>query len=374
MRGSATRAILAAYVGKKTILLRWKEIKEFTKDAFNNETTLCRTLDRLCEEKVLLKVDKNCIPIEKKGERKGKVFYLLLKKNERRAVWASDARAFDNAPIHKMAFRPQMSVYGMETSDFEDEGDEREEFDRILDEMNILVLRLMALRMQVFRRSLKKHVETLTKDIDDPIVRWMTRCYLWGEGFLPFIFSFDRVSEPLMKSSSRSFLEGLEKETLDDRNRERLGRSMKEAHDVPSKYEGKLQEIRKRMKQHLEGVVVCDLNLVHPFIGIHPGRVEEAFDAFVESSESIPRPSPEFTALKSYIQPSDPYVGDKSTLSLAIDRALEEDWAEFVREYFENLRQKERRLFEEMSKTILSDMPAPPDIEELKSYWGLFAD
>lgn len=364
MQDDVTQKILSKYLEKRTDILRWKEFKDIT-----DHMTLQRRLDRLCEFEVLEKVDKNKMPI-KGGKSAPETYYLFHRVHWKRAIWSSDMKELKGARVDKLSFWGNVSVYGMDESDFEGMDKERKQYEFIVNEINKLVGALRGLKMRVVQKKLRRHSEVLEKCIKDPLERWMAECYLWGEVVVPLYMPWEQPGRRFLEDVKRQALQMTQKEDFDDDVKKRVEKGVIEGLRVPSTHQDVLRAPIKDAKRFLDGVVVCHVALRTMMDDTDLSRTEAAFEVFLESGKRSSSSSPILELLPKYTRDTHRYSVKKSRASLAMGMAIKEGGIEFFKRFLEMKDELDRDFFGLAFKSGYLNPPAPPTLRDLRNYWA----
>ncbi|MCJ2556998.1 MAG: hypothetical protein LN415_07845 [Candidatus Thermoplasmatota archaeon] len=366
MRDDVTQQILNKFFEnrKRRQRLRWKDFK-----GISNQMTRQRRLEGLCEVGVLDKVDKDG-KSTKGGKEAPVTYYVLAKKQRNWAIRASDMNSLKDISFDKLTFRQQVSLYGMDESDFEGMEKEKEEFGRILFNMEYLVSSLMKLKMRVLQRRIRQYSESLRDDVKDPLVRWMMECYVWAETLIPPALWGDESGSQFVELEAGRWIKKFrENESLNDDERKRAVRGLEEGLRIASSHDETLQDMRERMMSDSGGLVVGNFGVENATKSQDISKEEGIFETFVESGKEISPYMEKHKLLADYSHADDQYVPGESRLLRAMDRAVKEGGVEFVMEYIEPRNLGIIDYLEMALITGLLEPPSVPSVMELKDYW-----
>lgn len=364
MNDRVTQEILNKYVEEGADRLRWNKFSKIT-----NHMKLQRRLDKLCEFGILGKEDGNGNPI-KGGREAPESFYVLRGNHWKRAIWTSDMRSLREAHVDKLFFRRNMSLYGMDESDFEGMEREKEQCEHLMALIDFLLGALGGWKMLVVQKKLHKNIEALEKNIDDPIVRWMAERYLWGEVVVPFLMSWEDPGNRFLEYSSELLLKTLDQdEGLNEDERERVRRSIEEGLRLPLTHHDIFQEAIGEAKRFLKGIVVGHVDLrPYPDSG-DLSKAEAAFEVLLESGTETFTSMRFFNLLRGYTSRTDKYSVNKSRLSLAMDSAMKWEGRRFLERLLRNQEELDEKFLNTALGTDHFDPPPAPMLDDLRSYW-----
>lgn len=366
MRDDVTHQIMGRFFEnrKRKKRLRWKDF-----DKISNQMTRQRRLDGLCEVGVLDKVDKDGNPT-KGGKEAPVTYYVLARKQWDRAIWASDVNALKDISFDKLTFRQQVSLYGMDESDFEGMEKEKEEFGRVLFNMENLVFSLMKLKMRVLQRRIRQYFESLRDDIKNPLVRYMMECYVWAETLLPETLWGDETGSQYIELEAGWWIRKFgEDESLDDSERKRAVRGLEEGKRIASTHDETLRDMRERMTSDSGGLVVGDFGVENVTKSQDFSKVEATFETFVESGQEISPFMKKHKILAEFSHEDDQYVPGESRMTRAMDRAIKKGGTEFLKKYIDPRSIGIIDYLEVAYRAGLLEPPSVPSVKELKEYW-----
>ncbi len=267
MEHPVTQKILGKYVEEGRDIIRRNVLRQGMHDE-----TLQRRLDRLCEEGILLKVDRNRRPT-RGGGRAPETYYILHGEHWRAAIKSADINRLREQDLEKMTSGMLTTVYGLDVSDFEENEEERKAFIEVLTKMESLSLVLLHMKARIAQRRLGEALASLKIEDVNPLTRWIIEYFAWINLVAPLVgIKRMTLEEYLRKAASAIPLMYEMENKLNDEETEELVRgvlrSMRFIYQHRDEYENIIQG---QATGNLSGMVVAH---VTP----SPGRLEASYE------------------------------------------------------------------------------------------------
>ena len=173
MEDPTTQKILGKYAEVGKDIIRRTVLRQGL-----HHTVLQRRLDRLIEEGVLTKVNRQR-RATKGGRRAPETYYKLLGEHWRTAIKSADINRLREQGLDKMTSRMVTTIYGLDVSDFEEDEEERKAFVEVLEKIESLTYTLMYMKTRVAQDRLSETLSMLKVEDVNPLTKWMIEYYAW---------------------------------------------------------------------------------------------------------------------------------------------------------------------------------------------------
>lgn len=298
MEHPVTQKILGKYVEEGTDIIRRNVLKQGMHDE-----TLRRRLKRLCEEGILLKVDRNRRPT-KGGGRAPETYYVLHGEHWRAAIKSADINRLREQDLKKMTSGMLTTVYGLDVSDFEENEEERKAFIEVLTKMESLSLALLHMKARIAQRRLGEALAELKIEDVNPLTRYIIEYFAWINLVAPLVdIKRMTLEEYLRKAMSAIPLMYEMENKLNDEETEELVRSVLRStryiYQHRDEYENIIQD---QATDNLRGMVVAHVTPSPGRLEASYERTQDRFSQFLKWEEEWDEvEGPFFEWLKKYV-------------------------------------------------------------------------
>lgn len=369
LQDEKTQTMLGRYAEERVDTLRRVRLKKGLRD---KEAQL--RLNKLCEYKVLVKVDKDGNRIED-GQVAYETYYKLDGEHWKTSVKCADMNKLRRQKYDKMTSRLMTTVYGLSHLDFEGDEDGEARFAEVLQKLDRLALTLLFLKARVLQKELKKAYDDLGSRIPDPITRWMIGFYAWMKAMAPVMKKEPPEPEGFVSEALEVLLD-LWKEAgkkMDEDERKRVLDGGEKALTLILSEHKTVGSILKLIEEYpLEGMVVAH---VTPTVGSEEaavGRTEYMFRHFLTSKDRSERDVdiPFFDWLKGRIPSEEDLKYSKKPFRVTLSnhfRVAPEDLEKGIRKA---KKESDREYLDVMFLEELLEGPPTPTCEEVRKHWS----